>query len=237
MIILAIDTATDSVSVAFGDGKRVLAHSEAISDRQHVEALAPMIEFVRQQAGISFREIDVVAVDIGPGLFTGMRVGIASAKAIAQTLDVPLIGVTSLDILAQAVGPIDDVVVSVIDARRGEMYWSMYRQQQNATTQVHAPRVGPLADLIVDVVDRGQRAHFVGNGAVRYRSEIEESLANALPGFGFADERLSRPTAAAMMVLAHQRAVNEQWQAAHEVVPMYLRAPDAEINWQTRSTS
>ncbi len=237
MIILAIDTATDSVSVAFGDGKRVLAHSEAISDRQHAEALAPMIEFVRQQAGISFREIDVVAVDIGPGLFTGMRVGIASAKAIAQTLDVPLIGVTSLDILAQAVGPIDDVVVSVIDARRGEMYWSMYRQQQGATTQVHAPRVGPLADLIVDVVDRGQRAHFVGGGAVRYRSEIEESLANTLPGFGFADERLSRPTAAAMMVLAHQRAVNEQWQAAHEVAPMYMRQPDAEINWQTRSAS
>ncbi len=237
MIILAIDTATDSVSVAFGDGKRVLAHSEAISDRRHAEALTPMIEFVRQQAGISFREIDVVAVDIGPGSFTGMRVGIASAKAIAQTLDVPLIGIISLDILAQALGPIDDVVVSVIDARRGEMYWSMYRQQQGATTQVHAPRVGPLADLIVDVIDRGQETHFVGDGAVRYRSEIEESLAITLPGFGFADERLSRPTAAAMMVLAQQRAVNEQWQAAHEVVPMYMRQPDAEINWQTRSAS
>jgi tRNA threonylcarbamoyladenosine biosynthesis protein TsaB len=237
MIILAIDTATDSVSVAFGDGKRVLAHSEAISDRQHAEALTPMIEFVRQRAGISFREIDAVAVDIGPGLFTGMRVGIASAKAIAQTLDVPLIGVASLDILAQAIGPIDDVVVSVIDARRGEMYWSMYRQHQGATTQVHAPCVGPLTNLIVDVVDRGQRAHFVGDGAVRYRSEIEDSLANALPGFDFADERLSRPTAATMMVLAHQRAVNEQWQPAHEVAPMYLRQPDAEINWQTRSAS
>ncbi len=237
MIILAIDTATDSVSVAFGDGKRVLAHSEAISDRRHAEALAPMIEFVRQQAGISFREIDVVAVDIGPGSFTGMRVGIASAKAIAQTLDVPLIGIISLDILAQALGPIDDVVVSVIDARRGEMYWSMYRQQQGATMQVHAPRVGPLADLIVDVVDRGQETHFVGDGAVRYRSEIEESLVNALPGCGFADERLSRPTAAAMMVLAQQRAVNEQWQAAREVAPMYMRQPDAEINWQTRTAS
>ena len=235
MIILAIDTATDSVSVAFGDGKRVLAHSEALSDRQHAEALAPMIEFVRRQAGVSFREIDVVAVDIGPGLFTGMRVGIASAKAIAQALDLPLIGVVSLDILAQSVAPIDDVVVSVIDARRGEMYWSMYRQQQGATTQVHAPRVGSLAELMVDVVDRGQRAHFVGDGAIRYRSEIEESLANALPGFGFADERLSRPTAAAMLVLAHNRALNEQWQAAHEVAPMYLRQPDAEINWQTRS--
>lgn len=237
MIILAIDTATDSVSVAFGDGKQVLAHSEAISDRQHAEALTPMIEFVRRQAGISFREIDVVAVDVGPGLFTGMRVGIASAKAIAQTLDVPLIGVSSLEILAHSVGPIDDVVVSVIDARRGEMYWSMFRQQQGATTQVRAPRVGPLAELIVDVVDRGQRAHFVGDGAVRYRSEIEESLVNALPGFGLADERLSRPTAAAMMALAHQRAVNELWQPAHEVAPLYLRQPDAEINWQTRGAA
>lgn len=237
MIILAIDTATDSVSVAIGNGKRVLAHSEVISDRNHAEALTPMIEFVRQQAGISFREIGVLAVDVGPGLFTGMRVGIASAKAVAQTLDVPVIGITSLDILAQSVGPVEDVVVSIIDARRGEMYWSMHRHQQGSTTRVHSPRVGPLTDLVVDVVDRGQKSIFVGDGAVRYRAEIEESFASTPLGISFADDRLARPTAAAMMVIAHQHAMNEEWQTAHETVPTYLRQPDAEINWQTRSAS
>ena len=108
MIILSIDTATDGVSVAIADGTRVLASSEMRSEKQHAEVLTTMIDFVRKQAGVSFGDVGAVAVDIGPGLFTGMRVGIASAKPIAQVLDVPIIGATSLDILATAVGETDD---------------------------------------------------------------------------------------------------------------------------------
>jgi tRNA threonylcarbamoyladenosine biosynthesis protein TsaB len=127
MIVLAIDTSTDAVSVAVNNSKQLLAGAHVTSDRRHAELLAPMIENVCAQADIAMREIDVVAVDIGPGLFTGMRVGIASAKSIAQVLDVPIIGVSSLDILARSVSTTDRVVLSTIDARRGELYWSMYR--------------------------------------------------------------------------------------------------------------
>jgi tRNA threonylcarbamoyladenosine biosynthesis protein TsaB len=87
MIVLAIDTSTDGVSVAVSNSKQLLASSHVLSDRRHAEQLAPIIKNVCEQADISMREIDVVGVDIGPGLFTGMRVGIASAKTIAQVLD------------------------------------------------------------------------------------------------------------------------------------------------------
>ncbi|MHB1130551.1 MAG: tRNA (adenosine(37)-N6)-threonylcarbamoyltransferase complex dimerization subunit type 1 TsaB [Ilumatobacteraceae bacterium] len=237
MIILGIDTATDSVNVALGEGTRVLAHSEVVSDRQHAEALTPMIDFVCKQADVSFRELGAIAVDIGPGLFTGMRVGIAAAKVIAFSLDLPIIGICALDVLAAAAPRTDSVVVSVIDARRGEIYWAMYRIIEDELTQVNAPSVGPVAELVTDVLERSQSAQFVGNGALRYRNDIVEALGTSLQGCEFADERFSRPSAATLVALAHRRAVEERWQSAHEVSPLYLRPPDAEINWSTRSVS
>lgn len=237
MIILGIDTATDSVSVALGEGTRVLAHSEVVSDRQHAEALTPMIDFVCKQADVSFRELGAIAVDIGPGLFTGMRVGIAAAKAIAFSLDLPIIGICALDVLAAAAPCTDSVVVSVIDARRREIYWAMYRTIEDELMQVNAPRVGSVAKLVTDVLERFQSAQFVGNGALRYRNDIVEALGTSLQGCEFADQRFSRPSAATVVALAHGRVMEERWQSAQEVSPLYLRLPDAEINWSTRSVS
>ncbi len=241
MLILGIDTSTDSVSVAIGEGSRVLAQSEAVSDRQHCEALAPMIDFVRQQAGVSFREIGAIAVDTGPGLFTGLRVGVAAAKAIAFSLDLPIIGICSLDVLATAAPSSDAVIVSVIDARRHETFWSMYRNIEKDQTRVLEPRVGPVSELVTSVLERGQSALFVGNGALQYRREIVESLGTSnvtsMWGCEFADARFSRPTAATVVQMAHQMAIDERWQSAAELSPMYLRQPDAEINWATRIAS
>lgn len=237
MIILGIDTATDSVSVAVGEGTRILAHSEMVSDRQHCEALTPMIGFVCKQADVSFGEIDAVAVDIGPGLFTGMRVGIATAKAIAFSLDLPIIGICALDVLAAAAPPSEAVVVSVIDARRHEIYWAMYRTIEDELVRVHTPSVGSVTGLVTDVLERFQVAQFVGNGALRYRQDIVEALGLSLPGCEFADERFSRPTATTVVALAYRRAVEEQWQSAQDLAPLYLRPPDAEINWSTRNAS
>ena len=237
MIILSIDTATDGVSVAIADGTRVLASSEMRSEKQHAEVLTPMIDFVRKQAAVSFGDVGAVAVDIGPGLFTGMRVGIASAKAIAQVLDVPIIGVTSLDILATAVGDTDDVVACVIDARRGEVYWSMYRHIDGKLRQVTTPQASTVEECALQAIDRGQSTLFVGNGALRYRNEIEQVVTGVLPRFEFADDKVATPSAVVLAQIAHERALRQEWQEADTLVPEYLRLPDAEINWATRSAS
>ncbi len=237
MIVLAIDTSTDAVSVAINNSKQLLASAHVTSDRRHAELLTPMIKSVSQQADIAMFEIDVVAVDIGPGLFTGMRVGIASAKTIAQVLDIPIIGISSLDILARSVVATQRVVLATIDARRGELYWAMYRNDLGPSIEVKPPVVGKVSDCVADLVDRGQSALIVGNGAQRHQNAMSESLEATGLSIEWASEQLAQPSANVLAIIAAELALHEQWQTCVEVQALYLRAPDAEINWQTRVNS
>ena len=237
MIILAIDTATDAVSVALHDGDGVIATSESRSERQHAELLTPMIDFVCKQANITLHDVGAVAVDVGPGLFTGMRVGIASAQAIAHVLELPMAAITSLDALSFEVPSTLDVVASVIDARRGEVYWSLYRRVDGVLRQVAAPQVGSVEQCAVEIIDRGQSTTLVGTGALQYRDEFDQRLLTVLPEVEFADERFSMPSATTIAALAHELALRDMLVDVDAIVPLYLRAPDAEINWATRSAS
>ena len=144
MLILGIETATERVSVSVGGHEGVIGLFEVTKGRRHAETLVPAIVFVCKRAGIELSEISVVAVDVGPGLFTGMRVGLSAAKAIAQALSVPMIGISSLDLLAFPCRHTDRVVVPVIDARKGEVFYAMYRQVPGGIQQVAEPAVGPV---------------------------------------------------------------------------------------------
>ena len=142
MLILGIETATEQVGVAIGGHEGVIATFEVAKGRRHAETLTPAIEFVCRQSDVELDEIGCVAVDVGPGLFTGMRVGLAAGKALAQALRVPMIGITSLDLLAFSCRHVDRVVVPVIDARKNEVFWAMYRTVPGGVQQVSAPTVG-----------------------------------------------------------------------------------------------
>ena len=172
MLILGIETATEQVSVALGGHEGVIALFEVGRGRRHAEILAPAIDFICEQADIGLDELGLVAVDVGPGLFTGMRVGLAAAKAMAMALRVPMIGISSLDLLAFPHRRSDRVVVPVVDARKGEVFYAMYRQVPGGLQQVVEPRVGPVDELVADLLARSQEALCVGDGALRYRSEI-----------------------------------------------------------------
>ena len=157
MIVLGIDAATETVSVALIDGTDVIGASETRSERRHAEDLTPMIEFVVSRASLDLRDIDAVAVDVGPGLFTGMRVGIAAAQALAHVLEVPLVGIDGLDALTAAANPSTDyeLVVPTIDARRKEVAWAMHRvRDDGSTVRVSDPTVGSLDDLVLALRDR-----------------------------------------------------------------------------------
>ncbi len=128
VLILGIDTATAQVSCAIGGHEGVLASTLSSRGKRHAESLTPAIEFTCRQARIELSEISVVAVDLGPGLFTGLRVGVATAKAMAHALRVPMIGVPSLDLLAFPVRFTSRLIVAAVDARRGELFYAFYRQ-------------------------------------------------------------------------------------------------------------
>jgi tRNA threonylcarbamoyladenosine biosynthesis protein TsaB len=227
MLILGIETATEQVGVAIGGHEGVIATFEVTRGRRHAEILTPAIEFVCRQADIELGEIGCIAVDVGPGLFTGMRVGLAAGKALAQALRIPMIGITSLDLLAFPCRHTDKVVVPVIDARKGEVFWAMYRTVPGGIQQVSPPTVGPVDELVGDLLARSQDVLCVGDGAERYRDEI-------IDGYRCEIAAPVHPPVGALVQLAHSRALREEWMRPGEIEPIYLRAPDALINWSVR---
>lgn len=229
MLIIGIDTATAQVSVAVGGHEGVLASTQSLRGKQHAEVLTPAIEFTCRQARIELTEISVVAVDLGPGLFTGLRVGVASAKAMAHALNVPMIGVSSLDLLAFPVRFTSRLIVATIDARRGELFFAFYRQVPGGVQRISPHQVGSPDDLASEILASGEECLLVGDGAQRYREVFE-----GLKKIEIVEEGFAHPSASSLVMLAHAQALREQWVKPWDLQPLYLRKPDAEINWTTR---
>lgn len=229
MLILGIDTATPQVGCAIGGHEGVLASSHVSGGRRHAETLVPAIDFVRRQAGVGLDEIGAVAVDVGPGLFTGLRVGVATAKALASALNVPMIGVSSLDLLAFPVRFSPRLIAAAIDARRGQLFHAFYRQVPGGVQRVTDPSVDDPDDLVSELLARGEEVLLVGDGPIRYPEVFGD-----LPRAEVVEQGQSFPSAASLVQLAHARALREEFVPHWEIQPLYLRQPDAEINWTVR---
>jgi tRNA threonylcarbamoyladenosine biosynthesis protein TsaB len=226
VIALGIETATSSVGVALCGDDGVLGSIEVYQGRRHAEALAPAIAFLCEHAATPLDRIGVIGVDVGPGLFTGMRVGIATANSLAMALDVPVVGVSSLDLLAHAHRATEQVVAAVVDARKGEVFYALYVAAAGVVQQVTTPRAGTIEDVRADVMARGQATVAVGDGAQRYREQLGAVMTVAGATAGLAVE---------LAALARTRALSDgDLSAGSPVVPVYLREPDATINWTHR---
>ena len=226
MLILGIETATHQVGCAIGGHEGVLASFHSAKGRRHVETLVPAIEFMCRHAKIDLDEISAVAVDIGPGLFSGLRVGVAAAKALAQALRVPAIGISSLDLLAFPVRYTSRLIVPAIDARRGELFYALYRQVPGGAQRLTGYQVGTPEDLASELLARGEDCLVIGDGALRYPDILTE-----VSGAEAGDATSAYPSAASLVELAHPQALREEFVQPWELQPLYLRKSDAEINW------
>ncbi|MEO6122968.1 MAG: tRNA (adenosine(37)-N6)-threonylcarbamoyltransferase complex dimerization subunit type 1 TsaB [Ilumatobacteraceae bacterium] len=230
MITLGIESATTVVGVALAGDDGVIGSVEINGGRRHAEVLTPAIEFVCHHAQIDIADIGAIAVDIGPGLFTGMRVGVATAKALGHALQVPVVGVSSLELLAhplqQQASDADRVIASVIDARKGEVFYAFFTSVAGHLQQVSEPHACSVADFNADVLARGQACIAIGDGAWRYRDELE-------PGIEIRE--LAHPSAVALVQIGRPLALTAEADGiTPDVQPLYLRAPDAVINWSSR---
>lgn len=230
MLILGIETATEQVGCAIGGHEGALASAHCAKGRRHAENLTPAIEFICNQAQIELSDIGLVAVDVGPGLFTGLRVGVAAAKAVAFALRVPMIGVSSLDLLAFPVRFSSRLIVAAVDARRGELYYGFYRQVPGGVQRISDQQVGSPEDLASELFATNSEVLLVGDGIRRYR-EVFEGMARV----EHAEIGNAFPSAASLVQLAHPRALREEFEQPESIEPLYLRRPDAEINWSMRN--
>ncbi|MFD1859674.1 tRNA (adenosine(37)-N6)-threonylcarbamoyltransferase complex dimerization subunit type 1 TsaB [Aeromicrobium camelliae] len=199
MLLLAFDTATPAITVAVHDGTDVVGEAEGRGAMAHGELLAAQIKSALDSAGASMRDVTDVAVGVGPGPFTGLRVGVVTALTLGQTLGARIHGVCSLDILAADVAGMDEFVVAT-DARRKEVYWARYREGRRIS--------GPAVDRPAVVAELG--LPVLGRGAELYAEVLTR-----------ADGPLD-PSAAALA-----RLVASGDAAELPLEPLYLRRPDA----------
>lgn len=207
MIVLGLDTCLNACSVAIVDGERVLAHASEVMARGHQERLAPMAQQVAAEAGIPFSAVERIGVTVGPGSFTGLRVGVAFAKGLASALGVPAVGVGTLEAMA-ADRP--GLVFAAIDARRDQVYLQGFE----AGRALMAPDVLPIGTAAARLAEiaGGRTLTLIGSGGPLL-SEAAPG-AELVPAEGCDARAVSR--------LAATRAPGP-------VRPLYLRAPDARL--------
>jgi tRNA threonylcarbamoyladenosine biosynthesis protein TsaB len=242
MMLLALESATIEVGVALRDSSGLLAALVARPGRRHVETLHPAVEAVCAAANTTLAGVGAVAVDVGPGLFTGVRVGVAAAKAFAFALEVPVVACTSTEVLAHAARDAGPDVVPVVDMRRGEVAWVM---PTGAATDeagivlagdVLRIRLGTVEELADEIAGGGDRPLLiVGDGARRHGAAICDAVtARGGRAPRLAGDALGAPPVASLADLALLRFDAGLRTTAVDVAPVYLRAPDTRINWASR---
>jgi tRNA threonylcarbamoyladenosine biosynthesis protein TsaB len=224
-----MDTATPRVSVALGRDGRVLGDVSLDGGRRHAEQLAPAVKYLCGELGIDLDQLAFVAVGLGPGLFTGLRVGVTTARIMAQTLRIPMVGVPTLDLIAYPLRHTSRNVVSVVDARRNEVFFACYRPVPGGVQRITEYEVGTPDRLAGELAASGEEALLAGDGALRYESELGKLDRVELAGPGAA-----LPGAAALVELATARYEREEFSPPAEVHPLYLRRSDAEIEWDRK---
>lgn len=208
MLLLAFDTATPAVTAALHDGERVVAAATSVDARRHGELLAPAIATVLRDAGADRRDVTAIAVGVGPGPFTGLRVGLVTARTLAAALRVPVHGVCTLDALAAAVSEPAELAVAT-DARRKEVYWARYRRHDASYHRVQGPAVSRPEDLARELT---AALPVLGRGALLYADVLTHQ-----PG----------PLDPDAAVLAEAVVRGEIELLAAE--PLYLRRPDVSV--------
>jgi tRNA threonylcarbamoyladenosine biosynthesis protein TsaB len=234
VLVLAIDTTTAQVSVAIGDAGAVLGAVQRSGGRRHAEQLAPAIDSLRRELRIELGHLAAVAVGTGPGLFTGLRVGVTTAKVMAQALRIPVVGIPSLDLVAYPLRHADRQIVAVLDARRREVFAARYLPvpggvQRVSEYAVHAP-AELVADLAADRTISSRGLLLAGDGVDRFRTEFE-----TLEHAEFAGTEFGAPSISALVQLATARCEREEFEQPDALQPLYLRQSDAEIEWDRKA--
>lgn len=218
-LILGIESATSRVGCAIGGPDGVLAARESAEPRRHAESLVPQIAETLAEAGVTMADIGVIAVDVGPGLYTGLRVGITTAITMADALNAAMVPVTSLELVAHEArrSCTNRRVDAVIDARRSEVFHAAFGANGEAVSE---PEVLDPHDLVMMLANEAPETLLVGDGV--------EAHAEMFAQRGFNTEGSSVfPSAETIVELAAGTVAAGKTVGADSIRPLYLRGPDA----------
>ncbi|MEH7301258.1 tRNA (adenosine(37)-N6)-threonylcarbamoyltransferase complex dimerization subunit type 1 TsaB [Neobacillus drentensis] len=225
MTVLAIDTSNYALGVALLEENQVLGEYITNLKKNHSVRIMPAIETLMSDCERVPSDLTKIVVAKGPGSYTGVRIGVTIAKTLAWTLNIPLVGVSSLEILAAGTGRYFDGMVSpLFDARRGQVYTGLYQFVDGKLTVMKQDQLVMLDDWVDRLLDIDKPIIFVGNDLPIHKAKIEEVLG---PKAIFASMTEHNPRPAELALLGKDQAGDD----LHSFVPNYIRLVEAEAKW------
>jgi len=237
MKILAIETTTLAGGAALMDEAGLIGACQLTPEARHSEQLLVAIDRILKESGTLLSDLDGIAVSIGPGSFTGLRIGLATAKGLAMGADKPMVLVPTMEVIAAAFPDAKGLTVPMVDARREEVYWSLFDYRQQDLIRCRSDQVTTVRKALEEI-DRKrlelakpvpEEILFAGDGAVKYQKHIVETIG---PRARFPSQETLFPSAEQVaqrgLLLLEKGEVCTHEQA----VPLYMRAPLAELKWK-----
>lgn len=225
MKVLAIDTSNYTLGLAVIDEEQVIGEYITNVKKNHSIRVMPSIETLLKDCDLTPQDISKIVVAKGPGSYTGVRIGVTIAKTLAWTLNIPLVGVSSLAILAASVGRYFPGVVSpLFDARRGQIYTGLYQYNKGEMTTVENDQILQSKDWARHLKEQGKHILFIGNDLPIHRSILKGELGNQAV-FAEITEHNPRPSELALL------GKDLEGEEVHSFVPNYIRLAEAESKW------
>lgn len=225
MKLLAIETSTPGASIAVVDDRTTLAAASRIDRTGHASFLVPAIDFCFHQVGWNPQDLDGVVVDVGPGLYTGIRVGLATAQGLAAAFGIPLIPVSSVDAIALEAKTGHRLVWTIVDVRRGEVAVARYRPVPGGVVREGATELLEPDELKAALQSSTDESLVVGDLAA-----LPEGFLRGMQHAKSARPRY--PYAVALAEIGAGKYERNEYPASDDVRPLYLREPDVTINWE-----
>lgn len=226
MIVLGIETSASRGGIALVRDGQMLGERVFEEGLVHGREIAPAIKHVTDEAGVSLKSLDLIAVDTGPGSYTGVRIGVASAKTLAWALETKLAAVLSLDALAEAAKQLGPVIIPVLDARRGQVYTAAYEVKSNEASRISGPAITGLDDFVRTLP---APAVLLGDAIERFpdRFPVRDGITHAPKEYWI-------PGARIIAELGRRAAERGEFADSVSLQPLYLRPSEAELKLGVR---
>lgn len=230
MKILGIDTSTMAANVAVLEDDKLICEYTINTKKTHSQKLMPMIENMLKLSDLDIKEIDAIAICVGPGSFTGLRIGMATAKAMAHVNNIPLIGVNSLEILGANMDLCNRNICSILDAQRNQVYMNKYILKDYKITELEEISIKPIDELLEEISSSNEDWVLVGEAVYKYKEKIEEVSNITIPS-----PANNITKASTLCFVARDKMLaNDQVYNCYNINPMYIRKSQAEEQYEEK---
>ncbi len=236
MLTIGIDSSTEVGAIGLINDEELLAEINISLYRRHSKRLLPNIKYMLEETGFNIKDLEGIAVTVGPGSFTGLRIGLSTVKAFAQFLNIPIIGLSTLDVLAYNLHHLQAWLVPVIDARRNRVYTSLYRggNRDIKASKEWDERAITVAQLLIELkkvssISDINKFYLLGNGVSAYQKKLD----NTKLKITCVSKEFNKPRGGIVAALGQYYLKKGEYDDVYKILPNYLKKPQAVSNFET----